>query len=305
MAPLGTAYAASRADITAQHELSPDAKAAPLPPPVNLASKASITQEPGTVEEDHEAAAKIELLSIHPTIRSEIVQSIDTEEWRAMSFAEKLAAVKARLHTVTTTISDFERESAWKIAHGEKSVLDRDPEPAEEENDSDDEDEDEEVMVVRKYWAPSGRCPYGMDTGMWEITEEEMRQHNSKHSCWVSIDGAVYDVTKWLKKHPGGADAILNHAGNNATETFRAIKAHSDWAGQKLQKFLVGHIVAPEVVANSQSQAPGAAPEVCPISGKTGVCPVNAMHGQTSELPEAIAKMEVSGKNGPGECPVS
>jgi cytochrome b involved in lipid metabolism len=45
------------------------------------------------------------------------------------------------------------------------------------------------------------------------IARAELAQHNSQESCWVAYQGEVYDVTDWLGRHPGGAQAILPHCG--------------------------------------------------------------------------------------------
>merc|ERR550532_3499880 len=98
-----------------------------------------------------------------------------------MSFVDKLAAVKGRLPTVTVSVRDFEKDAAFKVGHGEPNFLMAAAAANDSEDESEVEEEEEEVMVVRNYWAPKGRCPYGMDTGCWKITDEEMRQHDSKH----------------------------------------------------------------------------------------------------------------------------
>lgn len=38
-------------------------------------------------------------------------------------------------------------------------------------------------------------------------------KHNTRQSCWVIIDGFVYDVTDFLSEHPGGDSVILSYAG--------------------------------------------------------------------------------------------
>ena len=48
-------------------------------------------------------------------------------------------------------------------------------------------------------------------------TREEVAQHNKSTDCWVVLHGQVYDVTKWLPRHPGGARIILHYAGQDAT----------------------------------------------------------------------------------------
>ena len=40
---------------------------------------------------------------------------------------------------------------------------------------------------------------------------------SSRDSCWVVINGQVYDVTDFLDEHPGGAAIILKYGGKDAT----------------------------------------------------------------------------------------
>jgi len=49
----------------------------------------------------------------------------------------------------------------------------------------------------------------------------------------------VYDVTKYLDDHPGGAEVMLDVAGQNADEFFEDI-GHSKEARQELKKYLIG-----------------------------------------------------------------
>ncbi|KAI5477940.1 L-mandelate dehydrogenase [Pseudohyphozyma bogoriensis] len=50
-----------------------------------------------------------------------------------------------------------------------------------------------------------------------EISMMEVTRHKSKDSCWVVLDGAVWDVTEFLEAHPGGQSVILKHAGSDVT----------------------------------------------------------------------------------------
>jgi cytochrome b involved in lipid metabolism len=36
------------------------------------------------------------------------------------------------------------------------------------------------------------------------VTLEELSAHVSEDDAWTSLGGVVYDVTKYLKHHPGG-----------------------------------------------------------------------------------------------------
>jgi len=40
------------------------------------------------------------------------------------------------------------------------------------------------------------------------ITRDQLAAHNSKDNCWVAYKGIVYDITKWLPRHPGSSAAI-------------------------------------------------------------------------------------------------
>ncbi|KAG9074236.1 Cytochrome b2, mitochondrial precursor, partial [Ceratobasidium sp. 370] len=52
------------------------------------------------------------------------------------------------------------------------------------------------------------------------ISYDEIRKHNSRDSCWVVVNGEVYDVTGFLNDHPGGIAPILKVAGSDATRVF-------------------------------------------------------------------------------------
>mmetsp|Transcript_62786 Transcript_62786/g.116738 ORF Transcript_62786/g.116738 Transcript_62786/m.116738 type:complete len:82 (+) Transcript_62786:97-342(+) len=52
------------------------------------------------------------------------------------------------------------------------------------------------------------------------VTAEDVAKHATETDCWVIIGDDVYDVTKFLKDHPGGAKAIILYAGKDCTEEF-------------------------------------------------------------------------------------
>ena len=45
------------------------------------------------------------------------------------------------------------------------------------------------------------------------ITISELNAHNNINDCWVAYTGKVYDITSWLPRHPGKAEAILPYCG--------------------------------------------------------------------------------------------
>ncbi|XP_022225362.2 cytochrome b5 [Drosophila obscura] len=74
-----------------------------------------------------------------------------------------------------------------------------------------------------------------------EITLEEVAQHDSFDDCWIVIYDRVYDVTLFLRDHPGGDDVIMDHAGRDATIAFHGT-GHSRAAIEQMRKFLIGEL---------------------------------------------------------------
>jgi cytochrome b involved in lipid metabolism len=50
-------------------------------------------------------------------------------------------------------------------------------------------------------------------------TFEDVRKHNTSESGWAAIHGNVYDLTKFIPQHPGGA-VIQTSLGRDATILF-------------------------------------------------------------------------------------
>jgi len=78
------------------------------------------------------------------------------------------------------------------------------------------------------------------------LTTEDVEEHASLKSCWVTRDGKVYDVTKFLPDHPGGDDLILKYAGKDVGEIMMDSTEHdhSDSAYSMLSEFLIGRLGA-------------------------------------------------------------
>ncbi|KAI8620577.1 FMN-dependent dehydrogenase-domain-containing protein [Chytriomyces sp. MP71] len=54
------------------------------------------------------------------------------------------------------------------------------------------------------------------------ITHQELATHANAADCWVAIHGGVYNLTTFLREHPGGSKIILKEAGTDATEAYAA-----------------------------------------------------------------------------------
>ncbi|KAL8540988.1 hypothetical protein ACS0TY_002320 [Phlomoides rotata] len=71
---------------------------------------------------------------------------------------------------------------------------------------------------------------------------EEVSKHNKPGDCWIIISGKVYDVSQFLKDHPGGGEVILiNSTGKDATVNFEDV-SHSEEAIKKREELVIGNI---------------------------------------------------------------
>eukprot|EP00544_Gedaniella_sp_CCMP2646_P003650 CAMPEP_0202494032 /NCGR_PEP_ID=MMETSP1361-20130828/10479_1 /ASSEMBLY_ACC=CAM_ASM_000849 /TAXON_ID=210615 /ORGANISM="Staurosira complex sp., Strain CCMP2646" /LENGTH=136 /DNA_ID=CAMNT_0049124423 /DNA_START=37 /DNA_END=447 /DNA_ORIENTATION=+ len=103
------------------------------------------------------------------------------------------------------------------------------------------------------------------ETKKKEFTLEEISKHNTQGSCWLIIGNLsnggpkVYDVTKYLDDHPGGAEVMLDVAGQDADEFFEDI-GHSNDARKELTKHYIGEYkIDPAVLAKMKADAEKAA----------------------------------------------
>ncbi|GLT84691.1 hypothetical protein SLE2022_029080 [Rubroshorea leprosula] len=71
------------------------------------------------------------------------------------------------------------------------------------------------------------------------ITADDLKQHCKPGDLWISIQGKVYDVSNWVKKHPGGDGLLLSLAGQDVTDAF--IAYHPGTAWQYLDEFFTGY----------------------------------------------------------------
>lgn len=82
-------------------------------------------------------------------------------------------------------------------------------------------DEDSEVPPSDQAEAEVKLTKDGVDK---EITIDELRKHDDPESPWFVVGGEVFDGTKFLNDHPGGAQSILSSAGADASDEFMAIR---------------------------------------------------------------------------------
>lgn len=77
------------------------------------------------------------------------------------------------------------------------------------------------------------------------LTRKVVSHHNRPNDAWVIHDGHVYDITLFLETHPGGAEVLEPHLGNDVTSIMtgeQAPHAHSAFAFKLLHRYLIGTI---------------------------------------------------------------
>lgn len=77
-----------------------------------------------------------------------------------------------------------------------------------------------------------------------EPTAEAVSNHNSRSSCWFTIDGQLYDITPYFGSHPGGDEIMLKYCGTDASQAFHTKDKmfpvdHSSSAKAMLQPYLI------------------------------------------------------------------
>ena len=75
------------------------------------------------------------------------------------------------------------------------------------------------------------------------FTAGDVAKHNRSTDCWVIVHDRVYDVTKFVPKHPGG-NMIHVNAGGECTALFESY--HPLKARAVLEKFYIGDVVVAE-----------------------------------------------------------
>lgn len=75
-----------------------------------------------------------------------------------------------------------------------------------------------------------------------KLTLEEVKKHDSGTSCWSIVYGNVFDLTKWIAKHPGGAAVIRAICGKDGTIAFEGQHAGQGKPANQLSNNYLGKL---------------------------------------------------------------
>lgn len=85
-----------------------------------------------------------------------------------------------------------------------------------------------------------------------KITHEELAKHNRQDDCWLALFDKVYNITPYMKYHPGGIDELMKGAGKNATNIFNDVHPWVNFQNM-LEKCLIGVLIGIEPTSTSSA----------------------------------------------------
>lgn len=89
------------------------------------------------------------------------------------------------------------------------------------------------------------------------VTLDELRKHVSADSLWVVYGGDVYDVTGYVSEHPGGADTLLQAAGQDVELLWQYYPIHMQQDIMTvLQPYKVGRLSSDDAAALGKERGP-------------------------------------------------
>ncbi|XP_040019426.1 fatty acid 2-hydroxylase [Gasterosteus aculeatus] len=75
------------------------------------------------------------------------------------------------------------------------------------------------------------------------LAEKEVARHCTKDSCWVLLGTRVYDVTSFLRMHPGGEALLLRRSGKDVSPEMEGPPhRHSENARRWMEQYYIGEL---------------------------------------------------------------
>ena len=159
-----------------------------------------------------------------PVQNTEQVEASGSDNEETEELSEETLEEESEQHESDDATEQSEEESdVPETERSEASEEDsRDEEQAEEEageEDSRDEEPADEESDEPQPTETAEPTPTPEES-VNGYTLAQVSERNSAAECWVAIDGGVYDLTQWIRSHPGGSGAILNLCGKDGTASF-------------------------------------------------------------------------------------
>jgi len=84
-----------------------------------------------------------------------------------------------------------------------------------------------------------------------KFTMKEVAKHNTMEDLWIIVDERAYDITRFVKRHPGGVGPVINMAGKDCTDVFANYHAARVYK-LMLPQYLVGEVTDVPVIPHQQ-----------------------------------------------------
>ena len=73
-------------------------------------------------------------------------------------------------------------------------------------------------------------------------TLAQIKAHKSASNCWSAVNGKVYNLTTWVKKHPGGASVIKSMCGRDASAAYKSQHGTAARPAKSLIPYKIGNL---------------------------------------------------------------
>ena len=85
---------------------------------------------------------------------------------------------------------------------------------------------------------------------------DDVARHCAKDDAWVIVGDGVYDITEWIPRHPGGSIPLVQYAGRDMTDAFRAYHSPNGKAAKTLNAYRIGDFTGAGSRAGSECESP-------------------------------------------------
>lgn len=96
------------------------------------------------------------------------------------------------------------------------------------------------LFCYMSVWKPE---PMSSSVSPRWFSRKEVDRHHTKDSCWVLLGNQVYDVTGFLRRHPGGEALILRRSGSDISQEIEGPPhRHSENARRWMEQYYIGEL---------------------------------------------------------------